>query len=75
MAERGDDFSLALEPGETIGIGGERFRQDLQRDIELQASVARAIDLSHAPGAEGGHNFIRADARAGRKWHQRAGGL
>ena len=48
------DFGFALEAGEPVGVGGERRRQDLDRDLALQLRVGRAIDLAHAAGADGG---------------------
>ncbi len=48
---------------------GEGLRQDLQRDIAIELGVARAIDLAHAPFAEQGHDFVRADASAGGERH------
>ena len=41
MIERGEDFRLALEAREPIGIAGDRGRQDLDRDLPLQLGVGR----------------------------------
>jgi hypothetical protein len=64
MVQRGEHFRLALKPRQPIRIAGERGGQDLERHLALQARVARAIDLPHASGTEGGHDFIGADVRA-----------
>ena len=47
------------------GSSANDVGQDLERDVAIQLRVARAIDLAHAAGAEGGEDFVRAEARAG----------
>ena len=53
MREGGEDLRLALEAGESVGVGGERLGQQLQRDVAPEPGVGRAPDLAHAPRAEG----------------------
>ena len=65
VVQRGQHLRFALETGEAIRIAGEGVRQDLQRDVAIQLGIARAIHLAHAAGAEGGEDFVRAEARAG----------
>ena len=65
MVERSEHLRLALEPRETIRILCERVREDLQRDLAVQLRIARAIHLAHAAGADGGEDFVRAEASAG----------
>ena len=47
------------------GPPGERRRHDLDGDVTLQSGIVRAISLAHAPGAEGGHDLVGADAESG----------
>ena len=52
-----------------LGAGGmgEVYRArdaKLNRDVTIQLRVAGAIDLAHAAGTEGRHDFIRAEPRA-----------
>jgi hypothetical protein len=65
MIERRQQFGLALEAGDPIGIAGENLRQDFDRHLAPQLRVARAIHLAHAAGAKGVDDFITADPRAG----------
>src|ERR1700730_14650155 len=52
MVERGQDLGFALEASHAFGVAGERFGEDLQRNIALQLGVARAVHLAHAARAE-----------------------
>ena len=61
MIQRRERLRFALEPREPLGIGGERLGQDLDRDVATELRVARAIDLAHAAGPEGGEDLVRAD--------------
>jgi hypothetical protein len=70
MVEGGEHLRFSAEPCDAITIKREGLRQDLQRDIAIELGVARAIDLAHAPFAEQGHDFVRADASA---WGERHG--
>ena len=65
MIERGEHFGFALKAREAIGVAGDRRRQHLDRDRPFQIAVGRAIDLAHAAGADGGDDFVGAEARAG----------
>ena len=53
MVERRERLRFALEAREPLRIGGERGRQDLDRDVAIELGIARAIDLAHAAGADG----------------------
>ena len=59
-----DRPGFAIKPFPALGIIGHTMRQDLDRDDAIQPRVARAIDLAHAAGAEGGLNFVWAEVRA-----------
>ncbi len=56
---------LTGETCETVGVEREEVGEDFQRDVTRQLPIARAIDLAHAPGAERGEDFIRAESTAG----------
>src|SRR5262245_7414473 len=64
MVECGENLGLALKPREALGIARKVRRQDLERDLALQAGVTRAVDLSHPPCAEGADDFIAPEAGA-----------
>ena len=65
---------FALEAGEAIGIAGEESRQDFERDVAIQPRVARAIDLAHAAGANGGDHFVLAERSSDWKAQMRSAG-
>jgi hypothetical protein len=44
--------------------------QDLQRDIPTELAVPCAIDLTHAPAAEGAQDFIRTESGTGHQKHE-----
>ena len=67
MVQRGEDFRFALETGEPFRVGRERFGQDLDGDVAIEARVARPIDLAHPAGPEGGEDLVGAEAGAGSK--------
>jgi hypothetical protein len=65
VVERGEQLRLALEAGEPLRVGANRLRQHLDRHLAPQARVARAVDLTHPPGAEGSEDLIGAEAVSG----------
>ena len=69
MVQGGEDFGFALESGQALGVGADGLGQDLDGDLALEVGVGGAIDLAHSAGAEGGDDFIRAEARAGSQSH------
>jgi len=50
MVQRRKHPRFALETREAIGVGGERLRQDLDRDLATELRIVCAIDLAHAAG-------------------------
>ena len=60
---------LALEAGQALGIGGDRLRQHLERDVAAEPRVGRAVDLAHAARAEGRHDGVGTEAPACLKAH------
>ena len=61
MVQRGDGASLLLEAPQAIGIAGERCRQNFERDVASEASIASAIAFAHHPRANGREDFVRAE--------------
>jgi hypothetical protein len=72
MIERRQRAGFAFETGEALGIVGERLGEDFDRDVTPEASVARAIDLTHSPGTERANDFVHAEARADWETHPEA---
>ena len=69
MVQGGEEFGFALESGQAPGVGADGLGQDLDCDLALEIGIRGAIDLAHPAGAEGGDDFIRAEARAGSQSH------
>ena len=65
MGEGRDRLCFALEPGERVGIGGNRLRQDLDRDVAVELAVPRPVNLSHSAGPEGSEDLVGAQTGAG----------
>ena len=65
MIECGRGARFLLEPAEAITIGGKSSGNDLDCHLASEARIARAIDLAHAPDADDGEDFIRAETGAG----------
>ena len=65
MVQGGEHFRFALKTREPIGIGRERRRQDLDRDLALEFRVGRPIHLPHAAFADRRGDVVDAEARAG----------
>ena len=63
VVERRQKFGFALEPGQTLGISQERFREDLDGDIALQSGIACPIDLSHAARSDERDDFVGPETR------------
>jgi len=70
MVQRRQRARLAFQPRQALGIPGEGFRQDLDRDVPTEACVARAVHLAHAAGAEGRSNLVDAKTGAGVEGHE-----
>jgi hypothetical protein len=65
MIKGGGRTRFLLEASKTIGVPGKRRRQNLNRDITIEARVVGTIDLAHTACAERSGYFVRADPRAG----------
>ena len=55
-----------LEAMQPARVGGERFGDQLDRDVAPEPRIARAVDLAHAAGANPADDLVRTDARPGR---------
>ena len=67
VIQRREDFGFALKPRQPIGIGGEQWRQDLDRDLALQLRVGGPKHLPHPAFADLRGDFVDAETGAGRK--------
>ena len=65
MIQRRERLRLALEPRHAFGVGGERVRQDLDRDLAAERRVRRPVDLPHAALTDQRGDFVDAEAGAG----------
>ncbi len=65
VIESGQQPGLALESGESIGIGSERVGQALDRDIAIEDEVSRPPHFAHAAPADRGENLVMAEPGAG----------
>ena len=65
MVQRRERLRLALEPRQAFGVGGERVRQDLDRDLAAERRVRRPIHLPHAAFADLRGDFVDAETGAG----------
>src|SRR5581483_601432 len=54
---------LLNETAEVIGMLGQRRRENLQRNVAIKLLVMRAVNLSHAAGAQGSDDGIRSHPR------------
>jgi hypothetical protein len=62
MIQGGEDFGLALKPCEPIVVGGNRERQNLDRDLTLQLRISRPIHLTHPAFADLHDDVVNAEA-------------
>ncbi len=71
MIQRSDRPRFLLETPQAFRISGKGSGQDLDRDLATEASVARAIHLSHATSTESGKNFVGPEFGSRGKRHRR----
>lgn len=69
MIEAGNGLSFAFEALFARGIGGEVRGKNFHGHSTIETSVAGAVDVSHAAGAERGKDFVRAELGAGGDGH------
>jgi hypothetical protein len=46
MVQRGQRFGFALKPSDAFSISGKPLRKDLNGDVSVELTIARAIDLA-----------------------------
>src|SRR5262245_29816395 len=73
MIQRRRGARFLLKAAKTIGIGRQRGRQDLDRDVATQPRVARPIDLAHSPSADGIEDFVGTEVTAWAQSHRDSG--
>ena len=67
VVQRGDRPCFTLKPLACQVGAGEPRRQHLDGDLAVEARVARAIDLAHAAGADGGDDLVPDRAECQRR--------
>jgi hypothetical protein len=65
VVERRDGLGLPSEARQTVGVQREGIGQNLQRNVTKQSRVTRAVDLTHATGAERRQDLVRTETCAG----------
>ena len=65
MIEGRQRLCFAVEACESIGIGRERVRQNLHRDVAIELRIARAVHLAHSSCAQGTENLIETEPGTG----------
>jgi hypothetical protein len=63
VVEGGEDLGFASEAGETVGIGGEGFGEELDGDLAAEFGIGGAPDFAHAALAEFGGDAVMGDGR------------
>src|ERR1017187_3615795 len=69
MIESAGGAGFLLESRAMRRIGGQGSRQELDRNLAVQARIACAIDFAHAAGADGGNDQIWAQPGSSGKGH------
>ena len=65
MVQRRERLGFAREPGQPLGVIGERVRQDFERDVPIQIGVPGAVDQPHPALADGRDDLVDAEPCAG----------
>jgi hypothetical protein len=69
MIDGGDRARFLFEARLSGRIASRRRWQHLERDVAMQAPVARTIDFAHTAGPDGGNDLVRTQAGAGLEAH------
>ena len=72
VAQRRDDPRLLLESLEPVAVDRELLGQELERDVTVEARVARAVDLAHPAGPDALDDFVGPEPRPGAPAARRA---
>ena len=69
MVELRNHLGFTLEARLAFGALGQVLREDLDGNRPVEPSVLGFVDLAHAPLADWGEDFVRAEARSGCEGH------
>jgi hypothetical protein len=69
VVERARRTCFLFEPTESVSVGGERLRQDLDGDIARETRVPSAVHLAHPASANQADDLVRAQAGAWSQGH------
>ena len=69
MIERGGRAGFLLEARDAVTVRGHALRQDLDRDLPMEAAVVRAIDLAHTANTQDSRNLVRTELCPGWDGH------
>jgi hypothetical protein len=69
MVQRCQRLGFTLETCQPLGVEGHSFRQHFNRDLPSEVRIRRPIHLSHAPHADKGGDFIRAEVSTNGQRH------
>ena len=61
MIERGGGLCFVLEAPHPVGIGGQIYRQELERDLAAKPRVSSRVDLTHSASAQQRDNLVVTD--------------
>jgi len=64
VIQRGSGAGLALETFESLRIGGQRVRQEFERDAAAEIEIFGFIDDAHAASAEFREDAVMGDGAA-----------
>jgi hypothetical protein len=70
MVEGRDGPGFLLESAEAVGVALARRGHDLESDIPSETGITRAVDLAHAPRAQGRADLILAETATGYERHR-----
>ena len=70
MVQAGEHLRFPLEAGEPIRIRGERFGQDLERDLPIELGIGGLIDLAHPALTNEGSHVVVAESGADSESHK-----
>src|SRR5262249_27417524 len=70
VIQRGESLGFALEAGHPVHVRRKRLGQELDRDVPVEACVARLVHFAHPACSERAENLVSAEPRA---WTQRHG--
>ena len=60
VIQRRENARLTLETGKPLRVLPQRFVKDFDRDFAPQLRILGAVDLTHAPGADGSLDCVSA---------------